>query len=372
MYVRKLSATAAAALFLFSASASLAQNAPPPSVSPVPAPAIPSGATVVGQVFDTKITWDDLIQYMQTSNPAEFDSLMANLLGAHAAAGLFGPNSQPSVTITKEQALALLRQSNPPLMGQTLQSILERDMLQDEAAKKHITVTNAEVDMDIEQRLSELRTSGRIPVGETDDQFLASQHLTKAGLRKVFLPVTILNKLLTGQLEKVYGHAVTNADYVQASHILIKVPPVTAASTPAEKKADASALAKLEKIRSEIVAGKITFAAAAKKYSQDASNAPHGGDLGPFMRGFMVAPFDKAVFSLKPDVVSQPVRTVYGYHLIMITKTGGQLTSMQKLQALQSRESSLLSAFLASLEKKAQMKNTLQQAAPLPPQQDNG
>jgi foldase protein PrsA len=64
-----------------------------------------------------------------------------------------------------------------------------------------------------------------------------------------------------------------------------------------------------------------SFAALAKKYSTDSSAAQggklcvaHGTSSGACIS--TVAPFDKAAFSLKTREISQPVHSVYGWHII--------------------------------------------------------
>lgn len=94
-------------------------------------------------------------------------------------------------------------------------------------------------------------------------------------------------------------------EQVKASHILIKT----------DSRTDAEALAEITKIRSEIEGG-LDFAEAAKKYSEDASNAPRGGDLGYFRRGQMVDTFEQAAFGMENGDMSEPVKTRFGYHLI--------------------------------------------------------
>lgn len=72
-----------------------------------------------------------------------------------------------------------------------------------------------------------------------------------------------------------------------------------------------------QKIREEILAGK-DFGHAARKNSKCPSGY-EGGDLGFFKRGSMVAEFEKAAFELPLNEVSEPVKTQFGWHLIMVT-----------------------------------------------------
>ncbi|MBF0153431.1 MAG: peptidylprolyl isomerase [Magnetococcales bacterium] len=59
------------------------------------------------------------------------------------------------------------------------------------------------------------------------------------------------------------------------------------------------------------------FKELARTYSQDAT-AADGGDLGWFGRGLMVPEFENAAFSLNKGMVSPPVRTRFGWHLILL------------------------------------------------------
>jgi peptidyl-prolyl cis-trans isomerase D len=99
---------------------------------------------------------------------------------------------------------------------------------------------------------------------------------------------------------------------VKAQHILIK----TQGKSDAEKKV---ALAKAEDLLKQLKAG-ADFSEMAKKNSEDASNAPKGGDLDWFVRGQMVGEFDKAAFALKPGELSGIVTTEFGYHIIKVNE----------------------------------------------------
>jgi parvulin-like peptidyl-prolyl isomerase len=80
----------------------------------------------------------------------------------------------------------------------------------------------------------------------------------------------------------------------------------------------AAALTKAEKVRADLVGG-ADWKTEAAEYSDDPGSKNSAGDLGTIKKGQMVAEFDQAVFSLAKDEISQPVKTVYGYHIIQVT-----------------------------------------------------
>ncbi|GEM_PF-538348 len=80
----------------------------------------------------------------------------------------------------------------------------------------------------------------------------------------------------------------------------------------------AAALATAEQVRAQLVAGG-DWTELAKKYSDDPGTKNRGGDLGTVYKGETAPEFDEAVFSLAKDEISQPVKTVYGYHIIQVT-----------------------------------------------------
>jgi peptidyl-prolyl cis-trans isomerase D len=58
------------------------------------------------------------------------------------------------------------------------------------------------------------------------------------------------------------------------------------------------------------------FAVMAKLYSTDTSNNSNGGDLGWFTKGVMDTTFEKVAFAMKVGEISQPVHTQFGWHII--------------------------------------------------------
>ena len=102
---------------------------------------------------------------------------------------------------------------------------------------------------------------------------------------------------------------------VRASHILLKADP----DAPAAEKEKVKQ--KLLAIKKQIESGKMTFAEAANKYSEDPANAGGaGGDLDYFtLSSGFIPEFTDVAFKLKKGSISDPVETPYGYHLIQVT-----------------------------------------------------
>lgn len=70
-------------------------------------------------------------------------------------------------------------------------------------------------------------------------------------------------------------------------------------------------------VRAEIARG-LSFAAAARKYSDDPATREQGGKLGTLKQGEMIAAMEKAVFSTPVGQVSQPVLSPAGVHLLKV------------------------------------------------------
>lgn len=97
---------------------------------------------------------------------------------------------------------------------------------------------------------------------------------------------------------------------VKVRHILLK----TTGKAPAE---EAKIKAKAEDLLKQLKGG-ADFAKLAKENSEDTGSAVKGGDLDWIVRGQTVKPFEEAAFSLKPNDISDPIKTEYGYHIIQV------------------------------------------------------
>ena len=85
------------------------------------------------------------------------------------------------------------------------------------------------------------------------------------------------------------------------------------------------------KVREEINNG-LSFADAAMKYSSCPSKE-RGGNLGEFSKGMMVPEFEKASFDAEIGAISEPVKTQFGYHLIVVdSKNEGSVKSFEEVK----------------------------------------
>ena len=104
-----------------------------------------------------------------------------------------------------------------------------------------------------------------------------------------------------------------NGAKVKASHVLIDTRNL---KTEAELK---EAKDKIDIVKVQIDKG-ADFAEMAKKYSSCPS-AENGGDIGFFQRkGSIVEEFAVVAFAMEVGEISEPVKTQFGYHIIMVTE----------------------------------------------------
>ncbi len=83
-------------------------------------------------------------------------------------------------------------------------------------------------------------------------------------------------------------------------------------------------------IKKEILEG-LSFEDAAKKYSSDPGSRDIGGNLGYVSRGVFVKEFDRAVFTLKENTISDPIKTQYGFHIIEVLDRKGEKVSARHI-----------------------------------------
>jgi peptidyl-prolyl cis-trans isomerase SurA len=128
-------------------------------------------------------------------------------------------------------------------------------------------------------------------------------------------------------------NAPTVVEQTHAKHILVKVSEIVSES---------EAKARIDRVKDRIDTG-AKFEDQARLVSEDASSAK-GGDLGWLSPGDTVPDFETAMNKLKIGEISGPVRTQFGWHLIMVVERRTQdITAERKREqarmALRQRKS---------------------------------
>ena len=130
--------------------------------------------------------------------------------------------------------------------------------------------------------------------------------------------VALGQKMLDEAKSQGTAQKVTGKEY-EVRHILLKLNPMLN---------DAQAKAELTRIRSDIIAGKMTFADAALKYSKDYLSGANGGSLGYAFPESYAPQFAQTVAQSKQGVISAPFKTEFGWHILEVTGTrDGDLTT---------------------------------------------
>lgn len=130
--------------------------------------------------------------------------------------------------------------------------------------------------------------------------------------------VALGQKMLDEAKSQGAAQKVTGKEY-EVRHILLKLNPMLN---------DAQAKAELTKIRSDILAGKISFSDAALKYSKDYLSGANGGSLGYAFPETYAPQFAQTVVQSKQGVISAPFKTEFGWHILEVTgMRDGDLTA---------------------------------------------
>lgn len=123
-------------------------------------------------------------------------------------------------------------------------------------------------------------------------------------------------------LESVYNENLSKynkPEEVKARHILIAGD-------------DAKSLEKIKAIKAKV--NLKNFAEIAKKETEDPTGKENGGDLGWFSAGRMVPEFEQVAFGMKEGQISEPVKTQFGYHIIMVEgKKAAEVKSLESVKS---------------------------------------
>jgi parvulin-like peptidyl-prolyl isomerase len=239
------------------------------------------------------------------------------------------------ITVSDDEIIQAARSSPPPqIMQQVLQDPTFQTNGQFDITKwqRYISSAGSEFASQVEELYREY-----LPQRKLEDYLTADIYVSEAKLWRIWrdqhesvtvallgvhpedIPDT-LAPVSDAELDRYY--AVHQADFKRPAAAWLSYVALPRVPSAADS---AAALAHARALRAEITGGKARFDDVAKRESADSGTGSRGGDLGWVKRntsGF-VAPFAAALRRLAPGVLSDPVLTEFGYHLIRVDSVKG-------------------------------------------------
>ena len=276
------------AAFLFPALPAVAANQQPAAVQQKP------GAEIVAKVNGKKITQEDL------------DTATNNLM--------------PLVTyhnaVSEERLKGIQKKALEKIINGELMYKYAKDNKIDNVDKK-----------EIDKQVKDLKK--RLPKGDTLDKVLKRSNLTLADLRDEFKKDIVVVRVSTAKTEEFKKKAAETVDtafmrdyykknlekfkepeQLHLRSILVKADPSGGQKVWNESKKKAEEIVKLAREGKD-------FAKLAEERSEDPF-AKKGGDMGWAHKGSLFQEIEDASAKLKTGEISDPVMTIYGYHVVKI------------------------------------------------------
>jgi peptidyl-prolyl cis-trans isomerase SurA len=312
-----LNATAPAGRALAQDTTATATPAPTPDTTAVAAPA-PDTARAAAVPTDSVVVVDRVVAVV--GNRPVLASQVDEELFSRQAQGVDLPTAPEQLDAVRREVVS---------------SIVDEELLVQQAARDTaIQVTDQEVADGVEQQVrkvrgnftsevdyrNELKKAGFQTPEEyrrwlTDQQRRAAlQNRLIDGLRSAgkLKPVAPTEQEMRKFFEHQKGSLGSRPATISFRQIVVSPKPTAAAKARARAQADSIVLE---------LRGGADFATAARRFSQDPGSREQGGSLNWFRRGVMVPEFERVAFALKPGVVSDPVESPFGYHIIQVERT---------------------------------------------------
>ncbi|HEX5962360.1 MAG TPA: peptidylprolyl isomerase [Gemmatimonadales bacterium] len=250
------------------------------------------------------------------------------VLASQVEEEIFSRESQGAKLPTDPQGLREVRQ-------QIVSSIIDEELLVQQAQRDtSIKVTDEEIASGVEEQVRKVR-------GNFTSEVDYRAELEKAGFqtpeeyrrwlsdqqRRAALQNRLVEKLRSdGKLKAVAPTEKEMRQFFDEQRASLGNRPATLSfrqiviSPRPSPEARAKTKAQADSIVLELRRG-ADFATAARRFSQDPGSKEQGGSLNWFRRGVMVPEFERVAFSQKPGVVSDPVESTFGYHIIQVERT---------------------------------------------------
>jgi peptidyl-prolyl cis-trans isomerase SurA len=220
---------------------------------------------------------------------------------------------------------------------QVFEQLLIEKLLLNQAKIDSITVTEDELDMQVDARL-QIYIDQLGGIAQVEDYLHKSIFDIKEDLKKVLKSQIIAQRerekitedisITPSEVAEFYKKLPKDSlPLIDVSYEIMQIA-IYPKLTPEQQQIT---IDKLNGIREKIVSGQRKFESMARMYSDDAVSAKQGGELGFMGRGELDPDFAAAAFALKKDEISPVIKTQYGYHIIQLIDRKGERVNVRHI-----------------------------------------
>ena len=219
---------------------------------------------------------------------------------------------------------------------QFLESILFEKLLLTQAELDSVQVTDNQVESSMNQRfryyisqfgsqqkLEEFYQKPILEIKEEIRSLVKDQLMAEQVQSKITENIKITPSEIKAFYNRMPDDSIPFIDTEYEIGQIVKQPPVSAEALSEAKE-------KLTNLRQRIIKGE-SFSTLAILYSEDPGSAKKGGELGMFSRGEMYPEFEAVAFGLKPNQVSDIIKTKAGLHILQLIERKGDYVNVRHI-----------------------------------------
>lgn len=219
---------------------------------------------------------------------------------------------------------------------QLFETMLFQKLLLNQAQVDSATVTDAQVESELDRRLryfinqigspeklEEYYQKTLVQIKNEMRDIIKEQMLIEVAQQKITKEVTVTPSEVKAFYKDIPKDSIPEIASEYEIGIISKKPVVG----EAEKE---EVITRLKDFKQRVAKGD-DFSTLAILYSEDPGSSKQGGELGLFKRGEMRTEFEAAAFKLKPGEVSDIVETEDGYHIIQMIEKRGEYINVRHI-----------------------------------------
>jgi len=229
---------------------------------------------------------------------------------------------QRGLDVSKDRALL------EKLQGDVLGSLIDQKVILEMAKLDSIEVAEKDVERALEQQIETFimragtEKMAETMLGQSLNDFrreywydMRDRLITEQYQQQLIMSVNI-NRENVVSFFTIYKDSLPRFPVtMKIRHLLIRIKPSEKSRSDAEKK--------INTVRERILAGE-SFSALAEIYSADPGSKNNGGSLGYIRRNQMVKDFETIAFTQEINMLSEPVETSFGFHILETTEKSGE------------------------------------------------